>query len=356
MPATRTIEQPYGQAYGGNAAENYERFFVPAIGEPFARDMIEAAALQPGERVLDVACGTGIVTRLAAERVAPNGIIAGLDVNPAMLAVARTLVTSSRTPVRWYETSAEAMPLPDAAFDVVLCQLGLMFMADKGAALREMRRVLAPGGRALISVPVPTAFFTALDEAIERHIGRLMAYAAIAETGFLLLALGQATTNSAGLVFLFLIPRGLGTAVWSLSLSVLRKSDRAFQLESVQGLARSYPFACGGIILAALSSAGFPLLGGFPPRLALWQQLSAQSSGIAIWLLIGQLGLLVGAVRQLAVLVTQKEEGPWKACEDLIQRGMIGLGALGLFILGVFPRVTAFVIDKLPLMFQHLSR
>lgn len=171
MPATRAIEQPYGQAYGGNAAENYERFFVPAIGEPFAREMIEAAALRPGERVLDVACGTGIVTRLAAERVAPDGTVAGLDVNPAMLAVARTLVPASRTPVRWYETTAEAMPLPDASFDVVLCQLGLMFMADKGAALREMRRVLAPGGRALISIPAPTAFFNALDEAIARHIG-----------------------------------------------------------------------------------------------------------------------------------------------------------------------------------------
>ena len=171
MPAIRAIEKPYGQAYGGNAAENYERFFVPAIGEPFAREMMEAAALQPGERVLDVACGTGIVTRLAAERVAPGGTVAGLDVNPAMLAVARTVVTPSLTPIRWYETSAEAMPLPDASFDVVLCQLGLMFMTDKGAALREMRRVLAPRGRALISVPRPTAFFRALDEAIEQHMG-----------------------------------------------------------------------------------------------------------------------------------------------------------------------------------------
>ena len=146
--ATTTTDSVYGKAYGGSAPENYQRYFVPVIGGPFAEDLIAEAALRPGERVLDVACGTGVVARLAAERVGPGGTVAALDLNPAMLSVARS-IPSTGAAIRWYETSAESIPLPDDAFDVVLCQLGLQFVADKGAALREMRRVLAPGGRVL---------------------------------------------------------------------------------------------------------------------------------------------------------------------------------------------------------------
>jgi len=127
---------------GANPAENYQRFFVPQIGAPVAADLLAAARLLPGERVLDVACGTGVVARLAAERVGPSGTVAGLDIHPAMLAVARSESTSG---ARWYEASAESMPLADATFDVVLCQMGLQFVTDKRAALREMHRVLVPG-------------------------------------------------------------------------------------------------------------------------------------------------------------------------------------------------------------------
>jgi NADH-quinone oxidoreductase subunit N len=192
--------------------------------------------------------------------------------------------------------------------------------------------------------------------AFERHLGRLMAYTAIAETGFLLLALGASTAATAGLVFLFLIPRGVGMAIWALGLSIARRHNRAFDLASMRGLARSYPFAAGGIVLASLSSAGFPLLAGFPARLALWQTLSVQSSAAALWFLVGLLGLLVGAVRQMAVLVTQAQDGPWKSGEDWTQRGMLGIGVFVLFVLGVFPQVVNFVVLKLPLMFQHLNR
>ena len=164
-------EQHFGKAYGGNPAANYEHFFVPAIGAPFAADLIRLAALRPGERVLDVACGTGVVARLASQQVGATGTVAGLDVNPGMLAVARS-ATPPGLPVEWHEASAEAMPLPDASFDVVLCQMGLQFMPDKPAALREMRRVLARGGRLILNVPGPTPRpFTIMGEALARHVG-----------------------------------------------------------------------------------------------------------------------------------------------------------------------------------------
>lgn len=156
--------------YGGSAAENYQRYFVPTIGAPLAADLVDVAALRPGERVLDVACGTGVVARLAAERVGATGTVAGVDLNPGMLAVARS-VTPRGMSIEWYQTSAEAMPLPDEAFDVVLCQLGLQFLPDKPAAMREMKRVLVPAGRLVINVVGPKPpVFTILAEALARHI------------------------------------------------------------------------------------------------------------------------------------------------------------------------------------------
>jgi ubiquinone/menaquinone biosynthesis C-methylase UbiE len=164
-------QQLFGKPYGGTPAENYQRFFVPSIGAPVADDLIGVAGLQPGERVLDVACGTGVVTRLAADRVGGGGAVAGLDVNPGMLAVAR-----SETPldisIDWYQASAESMPLPDEAFDVVLCQMGLQFVPDKVAALREMRRVLDTDGRVFVTVPGPKPLtFAIMTNALARHLG-----------------------------------------------------------------------------------------------------------------------------------------------------------------------------------------
>lgn len=164
-------EQGFGKDYSGSPPANYERFFVPAIGAPLATDLIRLAALRPGERVLDVACGTGVVARLASQQVGASGTVAGLDVNPGMLAVARS-ATPPGMPIDWHEASAEAMPLPYAVFDVVLCQMGLQFMPDKHAALREMRRVLVRGGRLIFNVPGPTPLpFTILGEALARHVG-----------------------------------------------------------------------------------------------------------------------------------------------------------------------------------------
>jgi ubiquinone/menaquinone biosynthesis C-methylase UbiE len=159
--------------YAAGAAENYEEHFVPAIGTPFARRLLATAKLAPGERVLDVACGTGLVARLAAEAVGPQGTVAGLDPTPGMLELARSITPDG---IAWHEAPAESMPLPDAAFDAVLCSMGLQFFGDKVQGLREMRRVLAPGGRAVVSTPGPIPpLLEAIASALATHFGEAVA-------------------------------------------------------------------------------------------------------------------------------------------------------------------------------------
>ncbi len=163
-------EQLYGRQYGSNVAQNYERFFVPNIGTPIMHTLMDHAAPAAGERVLDVACGTGVVARAAAERVGESGRVAGLDVTGGMLAVARR--TPGARDIDWHEADAESMPLENAIFDLVLCQMGLQFVTNKLAALREMRRVLAPGGRLVLNVPGPTPdLFARLATALADHVG-----------------------------------------------------------------------------------------------------------------------------------------------------------------------------------------
>ncbi|NND89478.1 MAG: class I SAM-dependent methyltransferase [Granulosicoccus sp.] len=156
--------------YKGSGPENYEKYFVPTIAAPLADDLVDIASLRHGERVLDVACGTGVVARLAAAQVGNEGSVAGLDVNPGMLSVARSATPSNAT-IDWYETSVEAMPLPDGAFDVILCQMGLQFVPNKIQALKEIRRLLDPGGRVVLNFPGPTPrLFAVLGDVLAQHI------------------------------------------------------------------------------------------------------------------------------------------------------------------------------------------
>jgi SAM-dependent methyltransferase len=129
------------------AARAYEALFVPALFTQWGPIMVEAAQLTTGQSVLDVACGTGVLTRAAYEKVGPGGSVTGLDPGAGMLAVARERCPS----VHWREGGAESMPFGEASFDAVVCQFGLMFM-DQPRALREMLRVLKPGGRLAVAV------------------------------------------------------------------------------------------------------------------------------------------------------------------------------------------------------------
>ena len=162
----------------GSAPEVYERELVPAVFRVWAPILVELAQLRPSERVLDVACGTGVVARIAATRVGPTGTVVGIDLNPGMLSVARSVVSTdphSGGPLQWQEASADKLPFPDGSFDIVYCQLGLQFFADRAAALREMRRVLGAEGRLALMVwrgIHESPGFAVLAEALERHVGQ----------------------------------------------------------------------------------------------------------------------------------------------------------------------------------------
>ena len=123
-------------------AEMYEHEFVPAIFAQWAGPLLDAAEVGPGQRVLDVACGTGILARTAADRVRPDGTVVGVDINPDMLAVARRV----RPEIEWRQGDAADLPFADDTFDAVLCQSALMFFPDATRALHEMGRVCRPAG------------------------------------------------------------------------------------------------------------------------------------------------------------------------------------------------------------------
>jgi ubiquinone/menaquinone biosynthesis C-methylase UbiE len=159
---------PFAQS---NFAEAYEQGLVGPLFRPFAEATLDKLSPGPGARVLDVACGTGIVARLAKQRVGGAGKVVGVDVNPGMLAVARTVATD----VDWRQGSADALPLQDnERFDLVTCQQGLQFFPDRLAAAREMHRVVAPNGRLAVSTWRPDEEIPVIRElrrVAEQHVG-----------------------------------------------------------------------------------------------------------------------------------------------------------------------------------------
>jgi ubiquinone/menaquinone biosynthesis C-methylase UbiE len=154
--------------------EIYERALVGPLFRPFAEQLVARVALKQGDSVIDVACGTGIVARVARERLGPEARIVGVDIAPAMLAVARSVDQT----IDWRLGNATSIPVTaDEQFSVLTCHQGLQFMPDKDAAIRDMRRVLAPGGRLAIATwcaleDIPG--MAELNAIAERHVGRIV--------------------------------------------------------------------------------------------------------------------------------------------------------------------------------------
>ena len=156
-------------------AESYERFMVPSLFAPWATYLVQRANPQPGEYVLDIACGTGIVARSVAPLVGSQGTVSGLDANPEMISMARTSAGRDRLAIEWHTSPAEQLPFPNDTFDLIMCQFGLMFFTDKHAALKEMHRVLRKSGRLVLSVWQELnrhPFYQILHEVSLRHFGK----------------------------------------------------------------------------------------------------------------------------------------------------------------------------------------
>jgi len=152
------------------AATNYEEAVVPALMSEWAPRVAAAAGIRPRHRVLDVACGTGVLSRVVAEAVGPAGSVTGLDVDPGML----TIAARAAPGISWHRGVAENLPFRDATFDAVVSQFGLMFFQDRSLALREMWRVLRPGGRMAVAVWASledTPAYAAEVELVERMAG-----------------------------------------------------------------------------------------------------------------------------------------------------------------------------------------
>jgi len=192
--------------------------------------------------------------------------------------------------------------------------------------------------------------------AFQSHLGRIMAYASVAETGFSLLALSLNLRLGIPILILLFPARALGLAVWSLALSSIKEHFPSLRFSDVRGIIRAYPMAAGSLLLASLSTSGFPLLAGFPARLALWDALARTSINAALWMGIGIIGLFISSFRTMAVLSMSDEYSTWEVKDGWLSTFMLGLGMIGLFLLGLFPQTVQYFLANLPSMFEHLGQ
>jgi ubiquinone/menaquinone biosynthesis C-methylase UbiE len=166
----------------GEGPTNYQGFLVPGMFTPFAARLIADLEIMPGSDVLDVACGTGVVTRFAARAAGTTGTVTGVDIAPSMLAVARSQPAArGSAPITYREGSALDLPLGDRSFDFATCHHGFQFFPDRVAAARDLHRVLRPGGRVAIGcwtglekTPVFQAIRDSLHLQVSEEAGQMM--------------------------------------------------------------------------------------------------------------------------------------------------------------------------------------
>jgi NADH-quinone oxidoreductase subunit N len=184
--------------------------------------------------------------------------------------------------------------------------------------------------------------------AFQTDLGRMLGYAVTVDIGLSLISIGihqginigaTGFSTSLSIFFALFLSRGLALGVWALALSTIRDRSKGMSFQEVQGIGRVLPLAAAGVILAHFSMAGYPLLAGFPPRLALFGELGRISPLFTFWVLAGSFGLLAGGLRSLAVLVMGKKNEPWKINENGALIVLLGLGLVALFLAGLYPLV-----------------
>ncbi|HZD55513.1 MAG TPA: proton-conducting transporter membrane subunit, partial [Anaerolineales bacterium] len=230
---------------------------------------------------------------------------------------------------------------------------GLGFL-DRYAWLRNFQELYL----VLRVVGVAMVFVMGLWAAFQRHLGRILGYAVLFEIGLTLVSIGLTRGDQAGtsleILFASLLPRGLALGVWALALTVIGSQTADLYYRDVQGIARRAPVAVGGLIFAHFTLVGLPLTAGFPVRLAFWENLAQVSPLIAIWAFLGNVGLLVGALRTLVVTVMGPDEEPWQPTENWIEQFFLVVGILALLLVGLLPQWFLPFFANLPRAFEHL--
>ena len=370
-PAVRTIRRliPLGLAITA--------LFVAALAvEPFlyAALLIEMAVLlsipllsAPEQRPSKGLIRFLILQTLAMPFILFSGwLLAGIEANPGDLGLVQQAAILiglgfsfllavfpfySWIPLLTEESSPYAVGFILWMFPTVTLFFGLGFL-DHYAWLRDSPSL----GSVLTTVGILMVVSGGLLAAFQQHLGRIMGYAVIMETGFSILTLSLVRAVGLNIFFMLLVPRILSLTVWALALTILKEHFPTLILSDMKGLVHIWPFATSGLVLANLALAGMPLLAGFPPHQAIWEGLASTSLPVAFWVLIGNLGLFFSAVRVMLAFAAAPEGANWEFHETGAQRFLLAVGFLALLLLGLFPQWVLPLWMKLPTIFTHLGQ
>jgi NADH:ubiquinone oxidoreductase subunit 2 (subunit N) len=367
--------------FGGSFIANVSNLFVP-IGLGIAALLTSAIAVEPFlysaliiELVTIVSIplilpyekpvGRGLLRYLTFQTLAmpfilfAGWILTGVEVSPAdsllvfqgnlLLALGFAFLLAVFPFHTWVPMLAEETHPYVAAFIFYILSLFITFFGihflERYAWLRSSPGVL----ELLRLVGMLMVFLGGLWIVFQRHLGRMLGYAVLIETGLSLLAVstglvGEQLSTSLSILFISFLPRGLAFGIWALALATLTGPaaenaplQETLHFRALQGKGRQFSIATSILVMAIFSLAGFPLLAGFPARLALWETLAKQSTIAAAAALFGCLGMLLGGIRALGVLIIDREEEPWRISEQWGERVLLVLGGLGLLLVGIFP-------------------
>jgi len=351
--------------------------FVAALAvEPFlyAALLIEMAVLltvplllAPGKRP-----GKGLIRFLIFQTLAmpfilfSGWLLAGIDSNPSDLVIVEqaailiglgfSLLLAvfpfySWIPLLTEESSPFSVGFILWMFPTVTIFFGLGFL-DHYAWLRDASTL----GSVFTTVGILMIVSGGLLAAFQKHLGRIMGYAVIIETGFSILTFSLGRNLGLNLFFMLFVPRTLSLVVWALSLTILKEHSPTLILKDIKGLLRVWPFATSGLVLANLAMAGMPLLAGFPPHQAIWEGLASTSLPVVLWVSLGYVGLFFSAVHVMLAFASASEGVRWESRETGPQRIIFAIGFLALFLLGLFPQWVLPLWTKLPSIFTHLPQ